>query len=225
MKLLRLLLYSLLGIALLPAVYGGFHLLFRQLVALQLHPAHSHTLLRFLLGGLLQFLAFCFLPRPVRLYVLAHELSHALAALTSGKRVRGIAVHRHGGHVEVSESSLWIALAPYMLPFYSLLLLLGTLLAGLWLNLTHWLPWLPLLLGITWSHHLCFTALTLSLGQSDLDDMGPLCAYPLILLGNLAFLLPALLWLSETPLTTWPALTAAHLAAPYRALWRFFRPF
>ncbi|HOW89053.1 MAG TPA: M50 family metallopeptidase [Elusimicrobiales bacterium] len=52
-------------------------------------------------------------------YVLAHELSHALAALMSGVKIRKISVRRNGGYVALNSGSAFISLAPYFIPFYA----------------------------------------------------------------------------------------------------------
>lgn len=54
-------------------------------------------------------------------YVAGHELTHALAAWSSGGKVFAIHVQEDGGHVDLSESSAFVALAPYCVPFHALL--------------------------------------------------------------------------------------------------------
>jgi len=54
-------------------------------------------------------------------YVAGHELTHALAAWSSGGKVFAIHVEEKGGHVDLSESSAFVALAPYCVPFHALL--------------------------------------------------------------------------------------------------------
>jgi hypothetical protein len=58
-------------------------------------------------------------------YVLGHELTHALAAWSSGGKVFAIHVAEKGGHVDLSESSAFVALAPYCVPFHALLVIAG----------------------------------------------------------------------------------------------------
>lgn len=58
-------------------------------------------------------------------YVLGHELTHALAAWSTGGKVFGIKVASDGGHADVSESGAFVALAPYCLPFHALLVVAG----------------------------------------------------------------------------------------------------
>lgn len=73
-----------------------------------------------------------FLLRPLRLYVFGHELTHAFAAVLSGARVKRFVAGKESGHVVVSHSNTFIALAPYFVPIYSLLVLLAYRLIGLW---------------------------------------------------------------------------------------------
>lgn len=53
-------------------------------------------------------------------YVLGHELTHAMAAWASGGSVYGIKVGEKEGHVDLSHTSAFVALAPYCFPFYAL---------------------------------------------------------------------------------------------------------
>lgn len=71
-------------------------------------------------GWILSGLAYLFLPRPRGIYVLGHELSHALAVWFSGGRVHSLQVAEKGGRVVSDRTSAWITLAPYILPLYPL---------------------------------------------------------------------------------------------------------
>lgn len=215
----RHLFFAGIGLLLLPAIAGMLDTLFFLLVELQSDPVRGQTLLTFLAGGALWVLIFLFLPHPFRSYVLAHELSHALAAWLSGARVERLRVGKDGGSVEVSHANLLITLAPYMFPFYSLVLLAGTAVAGLVFNLSAWLPFLPFALGFTGAFHLCFTLLALSAGQSDIRPYGPLGAYPVIALGNLLILLAGLMLLSPGDLPEHLRLLADSLLDFYRTAW------
>ena len=59
------------------------------------------------------------MPRRV-LYVFAHELTHAIVAWASGYRIHSFVVGKDGGHVDMSQSNVFVALAPYVVPFYAL---------------------------------------------------------------------------------------------------------
>lgn len=60
-----------------------------------------------------------------KLYVFGHELTHALAAWSVGAKVMGFEVGETGGHVDLSHSNAFIALAPYCVPIYTLLVVAG----------------------------------------------------------------------------------------------------
>lgn len=58
-------------------------------------------------------------------YVLGHELTHAMAAWVTGGSVYGISVGEKEGHVDLSHSNAFVALAPYCVPFYALAVAVG----------------------------------------------------------------------------------------------------
>ncbi len=58
-------------------------------------------------------------------YVLGHEMTHALAAWSTGGKVFAMKVGENGGHVDVSESGAFVSLAPYCVPFHALLVVVG----------------------------------------------------------------------------------------------------
>lgn len=113
--------------------------------------------------------------RPKRAYVFGHELTHALAAVLSGARVRRFVVGRDSGHVELSHTNVFIALAPYSLPLYAALVLAAHRLAEVWVPAETLRPLFLAALGFTLAFHLVqtFEALTAT-RQRDLDQAGGL---------------------------------------------------
>ncbi len=112
--------------------------------------------------------------RQGRLYVLGHELAHAMAAWASGYRVHRISVGRRGGHVDLSGSNAAVALAPYVLPTYTLMAVVAY---RLWLLRFEAAPWSEAtflsLAGLSLSFHLVATAeILLGRRQSDLAAAG-----------------------------------------------------
>jgi hypothetical protein len=136
-------------------------------------------------GVLLWTVLFSVLPKPVRSYVLAHELTHAFWAAITGADVSGLKVSRGGGSVKVSEVNWLTALAPYFFPFYTVLVVLLYGLLALFLNMRGW-EWVWLgLIGLTLGFHWTFTLDSLAQPQSDIQRYGRLFSYPLIYLFNL----------------------------------------
>ena len=92
-----------------------------------------------------------------RVYVFGHELTHALAAWSVGAKVLGFKVGEEGGHVDLSHSNAYIALAPYCLPIYTIFVVAGYRIL-LWQNPRAGGKEIFLgLLGLTLSFHLIKT--------------------------------------------------------------------
>ncbi|MDD5657398.1 MAG: hypothetical protein PHF00_09120 [Elusimicrobia bacterium] len=90
-------------------------------------------------------------------YVLGHELTHALAAWALGGRVHALKVGAEGGHVDLSRGGVFVCLAPYCLPLYALLVIAGFRLL-LWVRPHAELGAFLFLLGLTLSGHWLMTA-------------------------------------------------------------------
>ena len=106
-------------------------------------------------------------------HVLGHELTHAMAAWATGGSVYAISVGEKEGHVDLSHSSAFVALAPYCVPFYSLAVAIGYRIL-LWYKPDAGGEALFLfLLGATLGGHLLFTWDSITqTRQPDLDEAG-----------------------------------------------------
>ena len=135
-------------------------------------------------GFLVCLLLYLLLPRPVRTYVLAHELTHALWGALLGAKVSRLRVSEEGGSVTLSKSNFLITLAPYFFPLYTVLVVLGYYVASVFVSIEayylYWLAWV----GFTWGFHLTFTVSTLLRRQSDIQEYGRLFSYGVIYLFN-----------------------------------------
>ena len=135
-------------------------------------------------GFVLWLVMFMLFPRPVRSYILAHELTHALWGLLMGASIARISVKEDRGAVVLSRTNFLITLAPYFFPLYTVLLI------GLYYLLMLFYPveryhllWLGLV-GLTWGFHVTFTVSALLQRQSDIRDQGHLFAYTVIYLAT-----------------------------------------
>ncbi len=136
-------------------------------------------------AGFLSWVALFFLlPRPVRTYVLGHELTHALWALMMGGQIGKIKVGKSGGHVELSKTNFIITLAPYFFPFYTVLVIGAYYLAGLSLEVEPYRLWWLGLVGLTWSFHITFTLHMLAQQQPDVHEHGRIFSYTVIYIMN-----------------------------------------
>ena len=128
--------------------------------------------------GLLQTFFF----KPVGLYVFGHELSHALAAFLSGCEVKSFSASPKGGEVILNRSNVWVALAPYFLPLYTLVVAgvfgLVNVYAGFRSPPAGW----GFAVGFTLSFHVFLTVHALRQRQPDLKEAGTPLSLVLILL-------------------------------------------
>jgi hypothetical protein len=151
--------------------------------------------------------------RPVRSYVFGHEMSHLVVARLFGGKIIDWNVSAQGGFVETNKSNTWISLAPYLLPFYSLIVLGVFGVAGILWHLHHpcevtlgstqiefkpvWLFYVSL--GFTWCFHATYTYKTVLAQQSDLERNGEFFSLLLIFLINVLLLVGLFLAASPAP--------------------------
>jgi len=178
----------LLGILLLPAC-GAITMTAWRLggqVSFAPHTLTDPVLWAFAGGYALWLAVFVFLPKPMRTYVLGHELTHAIWALMMGARVGGLKVKKTGGQVRTSKTNWFIALAPYFFPFYAMLFIGAFFIAYAIWNLTTYLWVLFFLVGLGWSFHVTFTLMMLlTVKQPDIESQGVLFSVVVIYCMNL----------------------------------------
>ena len=202
----RLLLF-LTGLLLLPLCWGAARALpdLFPFAVVNHPPWIAPSILALCAGYGVWTLVYLCMPPSVRVYIWGHELTHALWGLLTGARVGPIRVRSTGGSVALSEAGIWTTLAPYLVPFYTVIVVLLRLLLGLVVDMTRWeLVWL-FLVGLTWSFHITYTLRSLLQHQPDIQACGRLFSYPLILLFNLLLLGYLLVAASAAPLATFHA--------------------
>ena len=153
--------------------------------------------------------------QPVRLYVLGHELTHALWGLVFGARVSNLRVGLRGGSATLTKSHVLITLAPSFFPFYTFLVILAALVARCFVSPLPAVPaWLSAV-GATWCFHLFFTLRSLGQRQSDVEEYGRVFSYVFIWIFNVAGVAVALTAASGLAWGTCGRLVAGHVQAAY----------
>ncbi len=137
-----------------------------------------------LIGFVLWIVCFFATPRPVRTYVLAHELTHALWGWVMGARISRMKVSKRGGSVTLSKNNFLITLAPYFFPLYTVLVIILYYALSLFFDLHTYEPFWLGLVSLTWAFHLTFTITTLMEHQPDVRLNGRLFSYAVIYLFN-----------------------------------------
>ena len=156
------------------------------------------------------------LPVPVRLYVLAHELTHALWGALLGARISGLRVSARGGYVKLSQSNWLIALAPYFFPLYTFVVIMAYYILLIFFDLRPYaLVWLGLI-GFTLGFHCVFTIYALAQDQQDVRDYGRVFSFGMIYLANLLGV--CLVLLMVAPLTLSDLIR--QLAGDQAVVWR-----
>ncbi len=158
------------------------------------------------------------LPAPIRAYVLAHELTHALWGVIMGARLMGMRVARDGGHVKLSEHNVFVALAPYFFSLYTALVMLAYWIYS-WFLPVHFARWIWLLaIGASLGFHATFTLQALTRRQTDLIAYGSIFPYLLILTGNLCGLIILIAILAGFAPSLWVTRVAIETKAVYQWL-------
>lgn len=137
------------------------------------------------LAGALGYAAFELLfSKPLGLYVFGHELTHALVAFFSGIRVKSFTAAPGGGEVVLSDTNVFVALAPYCLPLYTLIVVGVYQLVQFYAARPVHPLWFPLLIGFTLAFHASLTLHALLQRQPDLRYAGPFFSLAVILVAN-----------------------------------------
>jgi len=132
----------------------------------------------------------------IRVYVIGHELSHYLVAKLFKRRTRNFRVGKTSGSVDVHRPNVWIVLAPYMVPIYTVIWLLIMAVVSIG-DRPEWLaPVTVAGVGLTYAFHVVLTVIMLIQGQTDLKFYGPAFSICLIILVNSACVYGALAVLS-----------------------------
>jgi hypothetical protein len=152
------------------------------------HPASDAFLppavMAFGAGFLLWVILYFTLPPPVRTYVLAHELTHALWGSFMGASISKMKISKERGSVTLSKSNFLITLAPYFFPLYTIIVIIIYCVLSLFYDTrTYYLLWLGLV-GFTWSFHFTFTISALMQLQTDIKEYGYLFSYTIIYILN-----------------------------------------
>ncbi len=134
-------------------------------------------------------LIFIFLPEPKWIYVLGHELTHAIWSLGFGGKLTKMKVGSDGGHVLITKSNFLTSLAPYFFPFYVVLIVIIFLIGNHFWNWTQYLWWFYFLIGAMYAFHITLTYSTIKIHQPDIAQEGYIFSAVIIFLGNMLVLL------------------------------------
>lgn len=108
-----------------------------------------------------------------RMYVFMHEITHALAALLCGVRIKDVHVGQESGYVKMARTNTFIALAPYFVPGYVILVALIYAALSFFIDLSPYRQWVLFVIGFFMAFHFIQTFHTLwEADQPDLELAG-----------------------------------------------------
>jgi len=148
-------------------------------------------------GGFVAYLVVqIFFWRPLFLYVMGHELTHALASVLQGGNADDLHVSTKGGRVRVNRSNFLVDLAPYFFPLYTAGACLIWAVAA-----ERFKPLICALIGFTLAFHFALTLFSLKQHQSDIAEGGWFFSVPLILALNVLICVLVLRLLAPGPVS------------------------
>jgi hypothetical protein len=148
-------------------------------------------------GALFWVLIYIFLPEPKWLYVLGHELTHAVWSIGFGGKLKKMNVSSEGGHVLTTKSNFLTSLAPYFFPLYVVLVIIVFNLGNYFWDWHKYVLVFYFLIGMLYAFHVTLTCSTLKTKQPDLAQEGYIFSAVIIFLGNLLILLVGIPFLTN----------------------------
>ena len=133
---------------------------------------------------------------PITIYVFGHELTHALSTWLCGGEVKGFKVSSKGGSTSVTKSNLFISLAPYLFPIYTIVATAAyfgvTLAMRRFTEIVYhilYMKYYIFAVGFTWAFHMVLTADIARRRQSDFAALGHFLSIVVIYIANVNVLM------------------------------------
>jgi len=184
---------TIIAILLLPLCIGSTRAL---VMVLRASGGADTVWVALLAGAACWVVIYLLLPKPMWIYVVGHELTHAIWAWLFGRRVKRFKASAEGGHVVVSKTNFLITLAPYFFPLYAAIVVLIFVMGHLVWGWERYQVWFHLLIGAAYAFHVTLTWHVLQTRQSDVTQQGYLFSAVVIWLGNVGVLLVGVSWVT-----------------------------
>ncbi|MDR3253446.1 MAG: hypothetical protein LBT07_00585 [Endomicrobium sp.] len=179
MKFLR----NIFAFLLMPAVGTAGYVLAKDFLCFTVSVGNKYILFWI---GLLCYVVFqIVLYKPMKTYVFGHELSHALAGILSGARVKKFNVSKKSGSVVLTKDNIWITLAPYFFPVYTFALVIIYIFLGWFTDIKQFYGYFLFFTGFSIAFHVALTIYVLDIEQPDLKVYGKFFSYILIFAVNI----------------------------------------
>ncbi len=174
------------GTLLLPALLITIYVTLYQLS--RVFTENVQVLGYFMLGFFSYILFQKIFKKPMYLYVFGHEITHAIAGLISGFKIKRVFISSKNGNVILNNINLFTALSPYCFPFYTILILICFKIISLFTSLIFPPEIQIFLIGFSYAFHIVLTLYALIQNQPDLKIAGKYLSLILIMLLNFIIL-------------------------------------
>jgi len=165
------------GILFVPVVIAVTRGFYNELISVE---ALTEPARYFLLGFGAYIFTYIVLFKLDYFYVLGHEFVHAVFVWVFGGKVISIKVKKDRGSVTSTKKNIFIDLAPYLIPIYTILITLLYLLGSSFWNLGPYARQFILLAGFSFAFHIVMTIDKMKIEQPDFLDFGYLNSLILI---------------------------------------------
>jgi hypothetical protein len=122
------------------------------------------------------------------LYVLGHELTHAVFVFAFLGKVSSFSATTQGGYIVTNKTNFIIALAPYFVPFWSMVAFLVFALVEIVWQIPYRNEAMCFCLGCGWLFHLLWTVWMIPQDQPDLQENGTFFSLVFIIFANVLVL-------------------------------------
>ena len=183
----------------------------------------SPVLLPTVIGFVGGCLFFVFISKFIPVYVFGHELAHWIFAKIFLKETGKFKVGKEGGAVEVKDPNLWVSLAPYFYPTFTVIWIpFWFLFKYLDEKYPYCLTVYFVILSLSWAYHVTMTLYALKFEQSDLQRYGKPLSLSVIIFVNLCIIF-SFLALFSTGIWKGLAVLSATFADDCRKIFELIR--
>jgi hypothetical protein len=168
---------------LMPAVVIAGYTLIKGFLYFAVSAGNRH--IPFWIGILFYVVFQAILHKPMKTYVFGHELSHAIAGILSGAKIKEFNTGKESGSIVLTKDNIWITLAPYFFPIYTFAIIIIYIFLGWFINIKQFYGCFLFFAGFSIAFHVVLTTYILSIEQSDLRIYGTFFSYIIIFMVNI----------------------------------------
>lgn len=166
-----------------PAVGAGCYVFVKNLLYFTVRSGNLYV--PFWVGIICYIIFQIVFNKPIRTYIFGHELSHAIAGILSGAKIKRFKISKKFGNVVLTKDNICITLAPYFFPIYTFAIIIIYFFLDLFANVREFHGYFLFLVGFSIAFHIALTIHALTLKQPDLKVYGVFFSFVVIFAVNI----------------------------------------